>query len=113
MTHADVISLEDERTARSPHIEGEAHCLGCGHKWRAVVASEPYQKRLADLDPWLECPQCHCSKGLFTFQMLRPVDHWVCNCGNMYFALSRTGAYCPSCGAWQSWDPQSPLRPVG
>jgi hypothetical protein len=33
----DVIDLEDERLARTPHMTFEVRCVACGHQWQAVV----------------------------------------------------------------------------
>lgn len=105
-----VVSLAEAKREREPHIEGPAHCVLCGHKWHAVMEARPYRENLANLDPFIECPACHATKGILTYANHRPGPHWKCNCGNALFHLTTIGIYCPNCGAWSDWTPEPPVK---
>lgn len=47
---ADVVDLEDERLARSPHMTFQVRCVSCGHEWQAVVP--------VPVPHHMECSQC-------------------------------------------------------
>lgn len=79
---------------KNPHIAGNAHCIACLHKWVAVAPEG---------EVWLECPKCHCNKGLFKFPVSLEKPHWHCACGNNLFHLDQDSFYCPNCGLTQSF----------
>ena len=88
----NVVSLDDKRAGRMPHLSGEARCMLCGKEWVAVAPVGT---------PWLECPECHSEKGYMKFQVQRTGSEWICNCGNDLFRVTPDGYYCPNCGEWQ------------
>lgn len=53
----EIVSLQKVKDDRTPHGEGVARCVGCGHSWRAVAP-------LGTMT--LECPSCHDMRGLWT-----------------------------------------------
>lgn len=87
-----VISFEQAKAARDPHLSGPAVCLACQHKWVAVAPVGAV---------WLECPACSLERGRYVGQVSRDGDHWHCNCGNDLFRATQAGMYCPNCGEWQ------------
>lgn len=77
------------------YLRGQASCLGCRHVWQAVAPEGT---------TWLECPMCYAQKGHFDYPVrLKDVPHWVCNCGNDLFFVSKEGCYCPNCGVCQDF----------
>lgn len=86
-----VISFSQAKAEREPHMSGEAHCMGCKHKWQAVAPIGKTQ---------LECPACLSLKGIFTFPPLRDGSEYSCNCGNDLFRVCENGIYCANCGTW-------------
>lgn len=84
-----------------PHLIGPAKCLACSHEWLAV---SPMPCRAM-----LECPGCHCLRGVFKNEVIREGDRWECWCGNFYFILTSRGTYCPNCAEWQIF-PAGPSR---
>lgn len=91
---AEIVSLEEERKARSPHLVGAAICIGCKHKWEAVAP-------IGTID--LECPSCSLPKGAFIALVADPHAHWHCNCGNDLFRLTEHRLYCAACGVTQEF----------
>lgn len=77
------------------YAEGPAHCLGCAHRWDAVV---PYGTEI------LECPSCGGEEGIFTGLFAPAEKVWECGCGNQLFYYTEKGAlFCPTCGAEQAF----------
>jgi hypothetical protein len=76
------------------HRSGAAHCLHCRHEWVAVAPVGIV---------YVECPECHCDKGVFTGVTLPPVgtEHFVCGCGNGLFSVTRDYVLCANCGSWK------------
>lgn len=101
----DVISLEEEKVKRNPHMRGQAHCLLCGKEEIAVAPVGT---------TWMKCSGCHAMKLRFDGHVPPTGYFWVCNCGSTLFYLSPDGAYCPNCGIKTSWEPTPtpPLRAV-
>jgi len=90
----DVVDLDSQR----PHLQGQARCGGCQHKWQAVVPVGTVTH--------LECPACHRTLGVMTQHVLRGDDdswHWVCKCGCDMFHIHEQGTYCASCGSYK-WE---------
>lgn len=88
-----VVSLEQLRAEREPHLSGRAICLACRHEWVAVAPIEVI---------WLECPACTLERGRFVGAAVKEDDkHWHCKCGNDLFRVTPGGYYCPNCGADQ------------
>ena len=93
-----VVSLQERREQKDPHMTGEARCLTCKHEW---VAVSPIGTT------WLECPFCMALSGRYINHVERAVteggqvEHWTCPCGNDLFYISREYIYCPVCGATQ------------
>ena len=75
-----------------PHLVGQAHCNQCQHKWEGVAPVGTI---------FLECPQCHTNKGLFTNHVEPQGDRWVCGCKCQLFFVSKRGTQCMNCGTWQ------------
>lgn len=75
-----------------PHMEGNARCMGCSHKWAAVVPVGTYTG--------LECQSCHASKGVMLGMCHAEADIFVCNCGNDLFNIHPHGMLCANCGVW-------------
>lgn len=86
----DLVSLQEEREKRTPHMRGKAHCLFCRHEWEAV---EPVGS------VWLQCPACGSQRGRYDGHVSPGAAKWVCNCGNDLFYITVDGCSCPSCGA--------------
>lgn len=88
----DVINLSDH----SPHLQGEAICVNCGHVWQAVAPVGTF----ADL----ECPSCKMMKGALRFGVV-PEEYWECGCGCHLFTVAGDGEIvCWQCGAGQVFD---------
>ncbi|MGH8446879.1 MAG: hypothetical protein ACREVL_16525 [Solimonas sp.] len=93
-----VISLAERRAAREesrehdPHLSGPARCMQCSHQWVAVAPVGTV---------WLECPACHCVKGVFEGAVGPGQDdaQWRCACGGYLFYISKAhGVCCCQCG---------------
>lgn len=94
---AEVVSLDDKRREREPHITGWAKCLQCGGKWVAVVHATGVAEK------WLECKFCQTNKARFVNHVeIDGAAHWTCKCGNDLFFATPTCFYCPNCGAVQN-----------
>lgn len=78
----------------TPHLQGPAVCLACKHEWQSVSPVGVVK---------LECPACGTERGVYATPVEQAGDHWVCVCSNHYFAITRQGVYCPSCGKWQKF----------
>lgn len=72
------IKIFPNKIERDEHIQGEAHCMYCNHKWSAIA---PIGTII------LECSKCHCMKGVFTNAVL-PDAYWQCSCGCCFFVIS-------------------------
>ena len=88
-----VISLEEEREARQPHVSGPYMCLSCKFKFIAVVPLKLL---------WIDCPQCGLEHARPQGNIQKPEPHWGCSCGNDLFYMTPDGAYCPLCGTAQT-----------
>lgn len=94
---ADVIDLNQKRIERSPHGAGPFVCLGCNHKWTAVVA--------LPMKEWVDCPSCGLEKGVAEGPFLyNEKPHYTCSCGNRLWMVASHGVYCPMCGDLADWD---------
>src|SRR5689334_19482065 len=92
---AEIFDLAKERADRTPHLAGNARCLGCGHAWVAVAPLGTV---------WLKCPSeaCGLEQGRFADPVVPAVGSlWACDCGNELFYLAPDGAHCPRCGTRQ------------
>lgn len=77
---------------RKPHLQGEATCLACGHKWHAVALVGTTE---------LECPECGTERGVFS-GFVKPETFWTCQCGCCLFYLEpEQGSICSQCGVTQ------------
>lgn len=86
----NVTGLAEYKQANTPHIAGEAVCLGCGHEWAAVAP--------AGVDV-LECPKCELEKGVFAGLPQFDEQHWTCgDCGGQLFRITPERTYCAKCG---------------
>ena len=74
--------------SHAPHIAGEAICTACEHEWVAVAEEGATT---------LECPDCYRSFGLLKHPV-EPDVKWQCNCGEMLFWFTPSGAMCRGCG---------------
>lgn len=86
-----------KKQEKDNHGCGEAHCIGCGHKWIAVAPVGTIR---------FECPECKSMKGHWTFEFAPEVGALmrVCNCGNDLFRLTPDGHMCANCGTYQGYD---------
>ena len=91
-----VISLEQAKLDRTPHLSGAAACMVCHHSWVAVAPIGTNE---------LECPECHTMKGLFRFPFAPSEAQLVreCVCGNQLFYMTPEGHMCANCGTYQSY----------
>lgn len=88
-----VLSLDEARADRTPHLEGAARCISCQHEWHAVAPVGTHV---------LECPACSLPKGRFVHKLKRGEQTWTCNCGCELFSIApQIGPYCINCGAEQ------------
>lgn len=94
-----IIDLSDKKLENSPHTEGKASCVLCGHVWHAVVPSGVI---------WFECPQCATLHGTFVNTVLKDAPHWHCGCGSALFHITPDEVYCPVCGARQVFEKAAP-----
>ncbi len=84
-----LVSLAAARQERTPHLSGEAKCIGCQHQWVAVAPIGAVM---------LDCPVCSLPKGRMVNPCLHEGSTWVCACGNDLFRISPTaGVYCTNC----------------
>lgn len=88
-----------QQTETDPHLAGKAHCVGCRHTWSAVAPVGA---------TWLECPECHANKGVFTNHCYGKEgvadEVWTCKCGcELFFWFRKGGALCPNCGTVQKF----------
>lgn len=78
-----------------PHLSGEARCIGCGQEWVAVAPVGTWQ---------LECPNCHCMKGIFKLPVGAGAGdpEFTCQCGcvamSAYLSKGKFWLRCMSCG---------------
>ncbi|KEZ78328.1 hypothetical protein [Salinisphaera hydrothermalis] len=93
-----VVSLDEVRTERSPHVSGEALCMRCRHEWVAVTPVGHVAE--------LECPGCGCHAGVMkaTCTPADGVPIWVCKCGCDAFRAKVDGLLCISCGVEIGYD---------
>lgn len=75
-----------------PYMTGACRCLACKHEWEGVAPSGAFS---------LECPSCGLWRGAFVANIRWGAEHWVCNCGNVLFAINLKVTYCVSCGLEQ------------
>lgn len=85
---SNVIQLHNREG--SPHMQGPARCVACGHKWEAVAPVGTKQ---------LQCPKCHTLKGLF-MNPVAPSENqiWTCACGCQLFFIGPKYMHCYQCG---------------
>ena len=81
-----------KRAEDTPHMSGNARCIGCGHKWAAVTQVGTYSG--------LECPECRAMKGVMLGLCEPRGSIFVCNCGNDLFSIHPNGMLCANCGEW-------------
>jgi hypothetical protein len=93
---SEPIDLEAERLKRMPHIQSEAVCIECRHKWHCVAPAGTRE---------LECPACGTMKGRYTHVVL-PAEGMVfqCKCGSYEFCLMPENALCLLCGVDVPWS---------
>lgn len=90
----NIVSLQQAKEERKPHLSGFCRCLACKHQWVGVAPVGVV---------WLECPSCSLERGRFISQAERNEPHWHCHCGNDLFFVSMQGPYCPNCGTAQKF----------
>jgi hypothetical protein len=84
---------------RSPHLAGEAVCIGCGYEWASVAPTGTWQ---------LECPSCGTMKGVWRYPVGGAEGDMVfrCACGCEALTAYKRGALfhlkCMSCGTEQT-----------
>lgn len=79
------------REEETPHLTGEAKCLGCKHEWQAVAPVGTDQ---------LECPKCQTMQGIFMYPISprEDIEVWVCDCGCPLYWIVADGFLCYRCG---------------
>ncbi|WP_176929346.1 hypothetical protein [Novosphingobium aromaticivorans] len=83
----------------TPHLAGEALCIGCRHEWAGVAPVGVWQ---------LECPSCGSLKGIWRYPVGGQQGDVVfkCNCGcealTAYYHRDLFHLKCMSCGAEQT-----------
>ena len=94
---AEILSLKDARSARSPHWAGTCVCLGCQHSWTGVG---PVGHTVG-----LTCPECDLPKGVTKYLFGADVGDHVLTCaacgGDAVTAYRRAGhmyVRCMNCG---------------
>lgn len=96
MPESNIANFEKEKLARTPHLTGDALCVGCNHTWKhtAPIGTTEFT-----------CPECKTERGMFTYMALpqqgEPIFH--CNCGGIAFAMRQDGALCMRCGVTHEW----------
>lgn len=99
----DVVSLEQAKIDRGPHLSGPARCLRCDHRYVMVM---PITGKVTGL----ECPACHCMTSsliaLFTAPAGEPM--LTCSCGNQHFLITPRRAICANCGQSKTPDYEHP-----
>lgn len=96
---AEVVSLAAAREERTPHLAGEALCIGCHHKWEAAAPVGTWQ---------LECPECGSMKGIWRNPIGAAIgdSYFSCHCGcealTAYLRGGRFYLKCMSCGTEQT-----------
>jgi hypothetical protein len=94
-----VVSLADERKARTPHWQGKCVCLGCRHEWEAVGPIGTHTS--------LECPECGLPQGVTKYPYGAKIGDLVlrCDCGCEAITIYKRAvdmlkvARCMACGA--------------
>lgn len=93
MADSKVVSLDEKREEKDPHLEGAARCMRCEHEWEAVspVGSSP---------TGLQCPKCYAYSGIRLGLVARDdVAHLECGCGEaLYMIYADDVAMCVNCG---------------
>lgn len=84
-----IIDLQTAREHRTPHMRGTARCLGCQQAWEARVPVGVVQG--------LECPACHCDKGVL-LGLMEAGTRFICHCGNDLYYVKPDGCECIHCG---------------
>jgi len=90
-----VVSLVKYKEENSPHWEGKAKCVSCGHDWHAVAPMGV---------EWIECPSCGLLRGhaYWPFGADKDESLFVCNCGcealTAYYRKGQFRFQCMSCG---------------
>lgn len=82
--------------SRLPHMEGQAVCLNCAHKWVSVSPIGVCH---------LECPECGTMKGVYN-NLCEPEEGtavWTCKCECYHFILREDRIMCAHCGEVQSF----------
>lgn len=87
----EIINLREHM----PHMQGEAVCMNCQHKWQAASSIGVVT---------LECPVCDTMQGVYT-NYCHPENksHWECQCGNIFFVLTEGYFHCAHCGLAQEF----------
>jgi DNA-directed RNA polymerase subunit RPC12/RpoP len=93
----NIVSLEEARAKREPHVAGEAYCMACDHRWTGVWPMGVTE---------LECPNCKSMKGRSTFEIAPQADALVyeCACGNQLYHILSDRIHCPNCGQQTSYE---------
>ena len=89
---SNIVSLDERRVKSDPHIVGPVKCMACSHEWTGMSPVGCVQE--------LECPECHCDKGVF-MKFVAPGPEVVhCEiCGAVHFILSPDKIMCSACGS--------------
>lgn len=88
------------RTAETPHLQGAAICVACGHEWQAVIP-------VGGAVNSMECEGCGAMKGVYKrFVCYEAFPQWQCGqCQGELFTAILIGSTptvacvaCASCG---------------
>jgi hypothetical protein len=82
---------------RTPHVEGNVHCLACRYEWVAVALPGTV---------YLECPSCSNIRGVWKYPIIPDKETgFICNfCKTYVFMIHRRGARCMGCAFVHSWE---------
>ena len=101
----NIVTMRPSRGLKmTPHHEGEAVCLACGHEWVAVAPVSVFE---------LECGECGTLRGVYKYPFVMPsyatytctVDG--CGCQHVTIEMHKDGGYwiaCCKCGHLHSID---------
>lgn len=95
-----IVDLQVWKVAKEPHLEGNAVCLECRYRWKAVIPT--------GAEHYFECARCGCMKGVFN-AVCMPADGVVRICGdgcnNEFFLFLPSGyLMCALCGLQHTCD---------
>ena len=80
----------NRKEEKTPHCAGDAVCIGCKHKFVAVVPVG---------EVGFSCPECESNRAIFV-NPVAPDVAWACGCGSLLFFVTQDGCMCRECGKY-------------